>query len=681
MNVKKAVKRIAALAAGTTMVTATIMGAMAYDLADYPEPFVENGVFGGKLVIGQAAEVADVIGAIDIAASLQAAAVTPVEASGSTTSVSVSGGVQIKDSSEDVHLGDDIASFNDNDWSETEFPDLLADGIVEDDDGTEYDYEQAVALLNATVGYAMNNDYSDDPIFYLDLNPSGTDYIEFHVDFKDNVNATELDDSETIEMFGKTYTFDPDNENGEDFVLFGSDQTVTASQDEPVTVQVDGEEYTIEILGGNTDDSTAIVRVTGDGTTTKTLEQGDSRTMAGLDLYISDVFISNIGEDTISVSIFVGSSKIIIPDASTSWEEIELNDEDDTDIYGKLGGNVGDLTDIYFKVSPSDFLDPSLDDDEWDWLPLGQSFEDPLFDFELSFDSLSPSIASRTPLELERAGDGYTVTFVNNDGDEYDFEVLAEGTTNTITNGEDGDFVLAQTNIDDGQYYILESDAADTGDRVTYFFEVRDVDNTTSPKEVDLKNLIDGTTSTYEVNDEIEDTNIDVDAVPDEDTFTLSSASASRIIHEGGLVLNLDTDLTDNASNLTIVEDAGEDGDDITAPDTLTFAITHDNTDDKQLEIGAVSWGNATSISGVADDGDDYEYGMSAFGTWYELETDNSGDYLKVYYAEEETDFLVFLNGPDAVVVTSGGDSGDAYVINEFVVGQIAVYDDEAMSL
>ncbi|MBD3209544.1 hypothetical protein GF367_03955, partial [Candidatus Woesearchaeota archaeon] len=47
----------------------------------------------------------------------------------------------------------------------------------------------------------------------------------------------------------------------------------------------------------------------------------------------------------------------------------------------------------------------------------------------------------------------------------------------------------------------------------------------------------------------------------------------------------------------------------------------------------------------------------------------------------EETDFLVFLNGPDAVVVTSGGDSGDAYVINEFVVGQIAVYDDEAMSL
>ena len=76
MNVKKAIKRIAALAAGTTMVTATIMGAMAYDLSDYPAPFVEDGMFGGKLVIGQTAKVTDVIGAIDIAASLQAAAKT-----------------------------------------------------------------------------------------------------------------------------------------------------------------------------------------------------------------------------------------------------------------------------------------------------------------------------------------------------------------------------------------------------------------------------------------------------------------------------------------------------------------------------------------------------------------------------------------------------------------------------
>ena len=52
MDIRKTVKKIAALVAGTTMVGATIMGAMALDLSDYPAPFVSDGVFDGKIVVG-----------------------------------------------------------------------------------------------------------------------------------------------------------------------------------------------------------------------------------------------------------------------------------------------------------------------------------------------------------------------------------------------------------------------------------------------------------------------------------------------------------------------------------------------------------------------------------------------------------------------------------------------------
>ncbi len=52
MNVKKTIRKIVALGTGATMVGATVMGALAVtSLADYPEPFVKDGQFNGKIVV------------------------------------------------------------------------------------------------------------------------------------------------------------------------------------------------------------------------------------------------------------------------------------------------------------------------------------------------------------------------------------------------------------------------------------------------------------------------------------------------------------------------------------------------------------------------------------------------------------------------------------------------------
>ncbi|MCH8329141.1 MAG: S-layer protein [Nanoarchaeota archaeon] len=85
MEFKKAIKRIVALGTGASMVGATIFGAMAADLADYPSQYIKDGKFTGVLVVGDKAAAEDVIGVSDIAVSLQFAATKPVSVTGGAT--------------------------------------------------------------------------------------------------------------------------------------------------------------------------------------------------------------------------------------------------------------------------------------------------------------------------------------------------------------------------------------------------------------------------------------------------------------------------------------------------------------------------------------------------------------------------------------------------------------------
>jgi len=71
MNMKNMIRKVAAVGAGATMVGATLMGALASSLADYPAPFVSDGAFDAVLIVGDNAAAADIIGVTDIAMALQ----------------------------------------------------------------------------------------------------------------------------------------------------------------------------------------------------------------------------------------------------------------------------------------------------------------------------------------------------------------------------------------------------------------------------------------------------------------------------------------------------------------------------------------------------------------------------------------------------------------------------------
>lgn len=85
-NIGKTLKRMAALGASVALVGATVMGAAAVKLSDYPKPFVVNGVPASNLavIVGDQAAASDVVGMGDIIAGLQQSAKisTPVPGAG-----------------------------------------------------------------------------------------------------------------------------------------------------------------------------------------------------------------------------------------------------------------------------------------------------------------------------------------------------------------------------------------------------------------------------------------------------------------------------------------------------------------------------------------------------------------------------------------------------------------------
>ena len=78
MQIGKTVRRIAAAGTAALMLGATLGGALAANtLAGYPTPFIKSGVLDNTVfVVGKTAATSDVMGAIDLAAALQAEAVS-----------------------------------------------------------------------------------------------------------------------------------------------------------------------------------------------------------------------------------------------------------------------------------------------------------------------------------------------------------------------------------------------------------------------------------------------------------------------------------------------------------------------------------------------------------------------------------------------------------------------------
>ncbi|MDP2750030.1 MAG: hypothetical protein Q8O89_04310, partial [Nanoarchaeota archaeon] len=278
MKINNAIRKVVAVGAGATMMGATMFGAMAADLTSYPSPFVSAGKYNAMIVFGDKAATADVVGSIDLATNLAYAIKQPSSASG-VASTTIEDGAAIETSGQKLYMGDGFSQVKQS-MTDTELPALLKKGSVTDTDGTSYDYVQQIKVFNSTIDFGKTPDNLDDPVLFLTTDGTGYNYTT-EINFPTAVDTTKLL-GKKLTFFGKEWTVSSNaNElavNGTSgLVLYGGGVQKIMTAGDTATVDVEGTQTVVNIVGVNADvtPSTAMITVNGES---KQLAAGNTET-------------------------------------------------------------------------------------------------------------------------------------------------------------------------------------------------------------------------------------------------------------------------------------------------------------------------------------------------------------------------------------------------------------------
>ncbi|MBS3145305.1 hypothetical protein J4414_00690, partial [Candidatus Woesearchaeota archaeon] len=203
---KKLVKKVAVLGAGTLMMGATLTSAVALDLADYPSPYLVDGEFdtSSAIVVGDNAAASDTIGAVDVSNHWQVNSYTTTSGAGVTVSGGKTEKVPIDDGGADTSVGD--SNYLDNEIDDEDVPSLL-DSTV-NFQSKEYDFKEAVYLWNA----GSTSSYAGSPSLYTSLTSSDDDYgtdvvmelakksIGYYYVFDESINVSKATSSDSLEL-------------------------------------------------------------------------------------------------------------------------------------------------------------------------------------------------------------------------------------------------------------------------------------------------------------------------------------------------------------------------------------------------------------------------------------------------------------------------------------------------
>ena len=438
MEVKKAIKRVFALAAGATMMGATILGAMAAsDLANYPAPFVKNGKFDAFIVVGDAAAAEDVVGAVDIGASLQFEMKKETAISAGTAGVIISDGVKIRGTgSEVLNYGENIGEVRSTPLDSEDLPVLLAEGrYVESEGATDNDETYTQELLLAENeethdnGYATHDQPDDDlnADDYLELTDGDVLYtytLEFDdaVEFE-NIEATDgscQDDIEgtQIEIQGNLYTITDSKlvsvagggcDAIDDITLMAGDTLVWLMQDQVVEKTVAGVKHEIKVVDVTDAEDSCGVSVDG---SVAWIDVKSDKVINGVDIGVLDAKAVHAQLQDVDIcELNIGATDIKIEDAYTDDEDdlpgtitVDGEEIDDAEV-GLLSTDGGLWNSLIIQFSPDDDV----------YLAKDQEFRDPVLG---RFKVLMGGVL--TPRELidvaangARKGD---LKFTNNDG-------------------------------------------------------------------------------------------------------------------------------------------------------------------------------------------------------------------------------------------------------------------------
>lgn len=578
MNIRKAVKRVGAIAVGVSMVGATILGAgAAADLSRYPSPFInEAGVFDGIIVVGDDAAASDVVGSIDIATALQAEAV-------STSSVSrVGAGLYTPGAIPGVTISGDVAEFGQpNDLLELNEPlgdvketfterDLLAlkGGIITTDEGTT-DYNQYLRFAQPSGSDAFTSNFTvvyeedeDDNVgdFLKAKDGRGIFMFEYELEFEEGAESeiksdTELDDleDEIINILGTPFAIadtDLDTLNSRLTIkLLGGAISDILEEGETKTYTIGGNEYEVNVL--IIADLLNVVKFKINGEITDELEDGETDILKdGTRIGIREILPNEAEEVTGGdlVEFYLGATQVEFEDVfnDTNFSQgVEVNDENIEDGSVSIRGvrfrtNKFEILSIKYRLQADTLLGDL-------YIPPGHGMREYLDEpegllspnWDIVYGGLMDTGVSI--LKFDAAGDDeYDLRFTTQEGLNYNIEFIDNDDTTGFQIGDEDDRLIwieagneTTGNIDEDDEFILTDDNDETGFTHVVAFESFD----SSDNELTFTDLYG---ETREFTAENLDGLLQADLIFGGNTFT------AFVNNEGNNVFNLSIDLNND---------------------------------------------------------------------------------------------------------------------------------------
>ena len=718
MRLKRVIKKIAALSAGATMVGATVLGAMAADLGDYPSPlFIKDGKFSGILVVGDKADAKDIIGITDVMGSLQYAATKSTGTSGTTTA-SISDGVKIDKSSSHLNYNTGLWSVQATALGDDDLPVVLADGTLDESEGTnknDVNYEQEIKFVNVTsTTLVFHQDDDDAPTAgnYLLLDDDTGEYayvyeLEFDedVDYDNTSSASTAADFNTavLEIQGNTYTITDvklTSAGGNiDKVYMQAGETSVWLDEGTTLMRTIGDVEHEIVLVDVQDIAEGDCGISVDGVT-QWVGVGSSKTINGVDVGVTkSLTVHSATQDTDTCQVNLGAQELLLE----KDDEIQLAGSDIDGSYVQFKDN-GKLQGFNITYIPEDET----------YVAEGAKWTDPVLgNIEYHFAGITKTTED---IELKASGKDATLTFMNNDNKEVEINWRYNGSAIVLGDGDDIDDLLyvADSSVCTGTSSVKDCKGVKvlkvTSGGEAHVIEVNDIDIGSSSVTTDGKiTLRDKTYDDAEkTTDYTNGTQVAADLPAGAGILTLTidetlkTLTFSTDINEyagnyGMLVTGQEAEINISTPNLVPVFNATgttttkgyainiyEDGksglandDDSTSNQQTTIAVnlTYDDTD-KEIDVGApvflAAGAGAASTNkygafDLSDSNDDDQVYMTFFGTYIKHDLENKRK-IEIAYPYEEAIGNVFISKVGADVTTTTA-SGESVVIQRISVG------------
>ncbi|MEM3405824.1 MAG: hypothetical protein QW117_02550 [Candidatus Pacearchaeota archaeon] len=294
-------RKVASVVASALMLGSTAGFALA---ANYPAPFVVNGVADAAIIVGSNAPL-DSGAATAIQSNLNSKVTTNI----GEISVGEGDKYPIERAATKFSIGKGILDVVSGTITSDDLGTILKDGEYLDDDNDAFEYTQKIQLTNLTLSLFEDSDYkSDVPTVGIRV-PSGTTILNYTLEFSTNPEWADLTNTD-IEIMGKDYFISSVTTNTT-INLLDAANTILINEGETKTVTVGGKTYTISIATLSGAASNPEVKLSVNGELTNSLREGQTyKLLDKTYIGIKDIAMRDVAGTIASVEFSIGSGKI-----------------------------------------------------------------------------------------------------------------------------------------------------------------------------------------------------------------------------------------------------------------------------------------------------------------------------------------------------------------------------------